>query len=417
MQKNRDILIQMTNPTLKEKTARGLLWGGLSNGIQQMLNLLFGIFLARMLTPTDYGMVGMLAVFTVIATTLQEGGFTAALVNKREVQHQDYNAVFWFSVLLSCIIYSILSIGAPLIASYYRKPELIPLARYTFLGFIFSGMGTAHSAWLFKKLMVKQRATAQIIALIVSGCISLVMAWNGYSYWGIATQNIIYTGVTTFFYWYFSSWKPTLHINLSPLKNMFGFSSRLLVTNMFSHMNYNMFSIILGRYYPTQDVGFYEQAYKWSSMGGLFILGMTNSVAQPVLAEVSHNREQQQYIFRKLMLFTICVSFTLMWGMGFFAENLVTIFLTEKWAETIPLLRLLCISGAFVPITNLYQQLLISCGRSDLYMWGVITEGILILACLIMTSAYGVKSMLMAYVCLYISFIAVWHWLANKKNN
>ena len=102
----------MTNPTLKEKTARGLLWGGLSNGIQQLLNLLFGIFLARMLTPTDYGMVGMLAVFTMIATTLQEGGFTAALVNKREVQHQDYNAVFWFSILLSCIIYSILSIGA-----------------------------------------------------------------------------------------------------------------------------------------------------------------------------------------------------------------------------------------------------------------------------------------------------------------
>ena len=400
--------------SLKEKTARGLLWGGLSNGVQQILNLVFGIFLARMLTPADYGMVGMLSVFTVIATALQESGFTAALVNKRETRHEDYNAVFWFSIGMSLCLYILLFASAPLIADFYHKPELTPLARYLFLGFVLSGMGTAHSAWLFKHLMVKQRTISQITALVISGCVGMTMAYNGFSYWSIATQNLVYVTVTTLFYWYFASWTPSININLSPLRSMLGFSSRILVTNMFSHVNYNMFSIILGRYYPTRDVGFYDQAYKWSSMGGLFILGMINSVAQPVLAEVANDRKRQQHIFRKLMIFTIAVSFPLMLGIGLMAEELVNLFLTDKWTGTIPLLRLLCISGAFVPITNLYQQLLISRGRSDLYMWGVIIEGILILICLLLASPYGVENMLKTYVCLYISYVGVWYGLVQK---
>lgn len=403
--------------SLKEKTARGLLWGGLSNGVQQILNLVFGIFLARMLTPADYGMVGMLSVFTVIATALQESGFTAALVNKRETRHEDYNAVFWFSIGMSLCLYILLFACAPLITDFYHKPELTPLARYLFLGFVLSGMGTAHSAWLFKHLMVKQRTISQITALVISGCVGMTMAYNGFSYWSIATQNLVYVTVTTLFYWYFASWTPSININLRPLRSMLGFSSRILVTNMFSHVNYNMFSIILGRYYPTRDVGFYDQAYKWSSMGGLFILGMINSVAQPVLAEVANDRKRQQHIFRKLMIFTIAVSFPLMLGIGLMAEELVNLFLTDKWTGTIPLLRLLCISGAFVPITNLYQQLLISRGRSDLYMWGVIIEGILILICLLLASPYGVENMLKAYVCLYIGYVGVWHWIGYVSSN
>lgn len=403
--------------SLKEKTARGLLWGGLSNGVQQILNLVFGIFLARMLTPADYGMVGMLSVFTVIATALQESGFTAALVNKRETRHEDYNAVFWFSIGMSFCLYILLFASAPLIADFYHKPELTPLAKYLFLGFVLSGMGTAHSAWLFKHLMVKQRTISQITALVISGCVGITMAHNGFSYWSIATQNLVYVTVTTLLYWYFASWTPSININLSPLRSMLGFSSRILVTNMFSHVNYNMFSIILGRYYPTRDVGFYDQAYKWSSMGGLFILGMINSVAQPVLAEVANDRKRQQHIFRKLMIFTIAVSFPLMLGIGLMAEELVNLFLTDKWTGTIPLLRLLCISGAFVPITNLYQQLLISRGRSDLYMWGVIIEGILILICLLLASPYGVENMLKAYVCLYIGYVGVWHWIGYVSSN
>ena len=148
----------MGEQNLKEKAAKGIFWGGVSNGISQILGLVFGIFLARLLTPADYGMVGMLSIFTLIAGALQESGFVAALANKKVVRHEDYNAVFWFSLSTGIVLYVILFFCSPLIARYFGIPELVPLARYVFLCFLLSSLGTAHSAYLFRNLMVKQKA-------------------------------------------------------------------------------------------------------------------------------------------------------------------------------------------------------------------------------------------------------------------
>ena len=181
----------MAEETLKQKTAKGLFWGLVNNGTQQLLNLLFGIFLARLLTPADYGMVGMLSVFSFVASSLQESGFTSALANKKDVKHEDYNAVFWFSISMSFLLYWLLFFSAPLIAGFYGKPELIPLARYSFLGFFVSSMGIAPSAYLFRNMMVRQRARASVVGLFCSGIVGILLAYCGYSYWGIATQTLV----------------------------------------------------------------------------------------------------------------------------------------------------------------------------------------------------------------------------------
>lgn len=147
----------MEETSLKEKTAKGLFWGGFSNAMQQLLNLFFGIFLARLLSPADYGMVGMLTIFTLIASSLQESGFISAITNRKEVTANDYNAVFWFSLSVSVSVYILLFFLAPLIARFYNEPELVPLARFLFLGFILSSTTTAHCAYMFRNLMVKRR--------------------------------------------------------------------------------------------------------------------------------------------------------------------------------------------------------------------------------------------------------------------
>ena len=179
----------MAEETLKQKTAKGLFWGFINNGTQQLLNLFFGIFLARLLTPADYGMVGMLTIFSLIAGSLQESGFIAALANKKEITHDDYNAVFWFSITankkeithddynavfwfsitVSFCLYWILFFCAPLIADFYNQPELISLARYSFLGFFIASLGVIPGAYVFRNLMVKQKALATVLALIFSG--------------------------------------------------------------------------------------------------------------------------------------------------------------------------------------------------------------------------------------------------------
>lgn len=165
--------------TLKEKTAKGLFWGGFSSGAQQLIGLLAGIVLGRILSPSDYGMIAMITIFSVIATELQNSGFKVALSNLPSPTHQDYNSVFWFNILVSFCLYILLFFTAPLIAEYYHTPDLVPLCRYAFLGCIFSSFGMAQSAYLFKNLRTKQQAKSIITAMVISNGVGITMALIG----------------------------------------------------------------------------------------------------------------------------------------------------------------------------------------------------------------------------------------------
>ena len=330
------------NQSLKEKTAKGLFWGGFSNGIQQLLTLVFGIFLGRLLTPSDYGMVGMLSIFSLIASSIQESGFTAALVTRKEVTHKDYNAVFWFNISISLCLYLVLFLCAPLIADFYKTPELKSLARYAFTGFVIASLGISHSAYLQRNLMIKQRSLSMVIGVTISGIAGVTLAYLGFSYWGYATQGIVYVAVNTACNWYFSSWRPTFEFNLAPIKQMFGFSGKLLITNIFNHINNNLFSVILGKFYTEKEVGYYNQANKWCTMGQSFISGMINGVAQPVLTKVSDDLERQKRVFRKMLRFTAFVSFPAMLGLSIISQELITIAITDKWHSSISIWSAIC---------------------------------------------------------------------------
>lgn len=405
----------MATPTLKEKTASGLLWGGLSNGVQQLLNLLFGIFLARKLTSAEYGMVGVLTIFSLIANAFQESGFTSALVNRKEFNHKDYNAVFWFNILISGGMYAILFLCAPLLAIFYETPELTALARFSFLGFVFSSWGTAQHAYLYKHLMVKQRTIATISAHIISGSIGVWMAYNGYSYWGLATQNLTYILVVTLIYWCVSPWRPTFHIDFSPLKDMIGFSWKMLVTKIFNHINTQVMTLVLGKYYQMSEAGNYSQAYKWSSMGGYFIIGMSGSVAQPIFAQVVQDKERQKQVFKKILNFVAFISFPLMFGLGLIAHELILITIKEQWLPCVPMMQLLCVSGAFVPITDLHRHLLVSRKRADIYLWNTVAVGTLVLLACLIASRWGIMTMVLSYVCINIFWLMVWQYFVWKE--
>ena len=401
--------------SLKEKTAKGLFWGGISNGLQQLLNLFFGIFLARLLTQEDYGMVGVLSIFSLIAATLQESGFIAALANRKEIRHKDYNAVFWFSTLTGLFMYLLLFACAPLIARFFETPELTLLARYSFLGFLISSTGVAHSAYLFRSLKVKQRAMASVFGLLLSGTTGVTLAYLGFAYWGIATQSLVYVATTTGCYWYFSSWRPTFRVDFSPLKDMFLFSSKLLVTNIFHHIHNNIFSVILGKFYALTDVGNFNQANKWNYMGHSLINGMITGVAQPVLAQVAGDNERQLRVFRKMMRFTCFVSFPAMFGLSLVAPELITIAITDKWIESARMLQILCISGAFIPIVNLCGNLLISKGKSDIFMWNTISLVIIQLGIALVLYPYGIYTLISVYAGINIAWLLVWHHFVSKE--
>lgn len=406
----------MPEQTLKDKTAKGLLWGGLSNAIQQALNLLFGIFLARLLTPGDYGMVGMISVFAFIANNIQEAGFTQALANKKNITSNDYNAVFWMSVLVSVCLYTVLFFCAPLIADFYKTPALTPLARYLFLSFVFGSLGIAHYAYIFKNLMVKQRTIANISALLISGVIGVVMAWRGFAYWGIATQTVVYTSVNSLCYWHYSKWCPVLHFDFSPLRGMIGFSSKLMINNIVYHINNNVLNVVLGRFYNKNDVGYFTQANKWNIMGHSLVSGMISGVAQPVLSAIApDDGERILRAFRKMLRFTAFVSFPVMFGLALIAPEFITIAITDKWLPSAEMMQIICVAGAFMPISTLYSNLIVSRGRSAIVMWSNIVMGAGYIAAVVLLHSYGIYAMICAYASIQIVWLLFWQTTGKKE--
>ena len=359
----------MEKETLKEKTAKGLLWGAFNNGSMQVLNAVIGIFLARLLSPSDYGLVGMLAVFTAIASALQESGFTSALANMEKPSDNDYNSVFWFSTFISCISYTILFFAAPLIANFFHQVELISLSRFLFVSLIFSALGTANTAYLFKNMIVRETTILRILSLIFSGIIGIILAFKGYAYWSLAWQQFLFIAIMSIGRFFITPWHPSLKIDFSPIKRMFSFSYKILLTTIINSLSQNLLTFIFGRFYSAKAVGNFSQAFKWDTMASTFVSGTIAMVAQPILVEVNNDRERQIKIFRKMLRFTAFLAFPAMFGLAMVANEFIVLLISEKWVDSIPLLRILCISGAFVPFYIMYQNLIVSRGKSAIYMW------------------------------------------------
>ncbi|GHT31162.1 lipopolysaccharide biosynthesis protein [Bacteroidia bacterium] len=405
----------MGESSLKEKTAKGLFWGGLSNFFQQIVGAIFGIAIARILSPGDYGLIGMLAIFIAISNTIMESGFTAALINKKEIKHEDYNAVFWFGALAGIVIYVLLFFSAPLIARFYDKPILIPLSRLLFLSILIASLGFAHNAILIKKLMVKERAKIDVTAVTISGAAGLLLALSGFAYWGLAVQAILMSAISISLRWYLAPWKPTFrHIDFKPLKSMLGFSSKLFLTSIFMQINSNIFSVLLGRFYGEKQVGYYAQGFKWMQLGSAVISGMVSSVAQPVFVVVNDDKERQRQVFRKMIRFGAFVSFPLMLGLAFIGREFILITVGKEWIESIPFLQIFCIYGAFSFIHTLYYILLTSFGKSSIIMWYTISISLLIIAIALFMINFGIFQMAIAYVFVSILGFFGWHIFARK---
>lgn len=404
----------MAEKSLKEKTAKGLLWGGINNGVQQLLILVFGLFLARILSPADYGVIGMLGIFTGLASTLQEGGFISALTNRPEIKHEDYNSVFWFNIFCGIILYVFLYFSAPYIAAFYEVPDLVGVSRILFLSFLFGSFGISQQAYLFKNLKVKERAQIDIYPLIISNIVALIMALNGMSYWGIAIQISLYAAINNILKWYFSPWRPTFNFSIQPIREMFPFSIKLVITNIFTQISNNIFSVLLGKFYTESQVGYFTQSNKWMTMGKGLITGMITGVAQPVFSQINHEKERQVYIFRKLLRFSVFISFPMMFGLAFISHEFILITVTEKWLPCVPILQLLCIWGAFSPIADLYKNMIVSKGKSNIYLWINIIFSIIQFMLIYAVIPYGIMWMVGMYTLAYFIYLFIWHYYLNK---
>ena len=401
---------------LKEKTAKGLLWGALNSSTMQVLNLVFGIFLARMLSPHDYGIVGVLAIFSLIAGNLQSSGFTQGLTNIKQPTANDYNSVFWFNVSVSIVCYVILFFCAPLIAWFFHSDELIPLSRFVFLGFLISSFGITRNAIMFKKIMARERAMTGFISLLISGACGIVLAYNGMAYWSLAWQSVLFVLIQNICRYYYTRkmWKPSLRVDFTPIKKMFPFSVKILITTIINTINNNVLTFIFGNLFPMKTVGNFSQAMKWDTMAYTTISGTIEQVAQPILVEIADDKDRELRVFRKMIRFTAFLVFPCLFGLSLVAEEFILVTISAKWIDSVPLLQILCVGGAFMPFYTMYQHLVISAGRSDIYMWCNIGQIILQIAIIISFHSFGIVTMVIAYTAFTIAWLGVWHIFAKR---
>ena len=400
--------------SLKEKTAKGLFWGAMNNTVQQLLGFAFGIVTLRLLSPQDNGMMAIIAVFSQVATVLQDSGFRSALVNIKEPSHRDYNAVFWFNIIVAVIMYFVLFFTAPLIADYYHTPELTWFSRYAFLSIILAGFNTAQSAWLFKNLRAKQQAKAAMTAVLLSGIVCIVMAWQGYAYWSLATQGLVFIGVYVLMNWHYSPCRPSFSFDFRPIRSMFRFSVKMLLTTIVERVNVNIMNILLGRYFSKHDVGIYNTAYNWSQKGSSLVQGMVAQVAQPVFSDLQDDRERQLRVLRKMMRFAAFVSFPLMFGLSLVAEEFIVVAITAKWLGSAMLLRVLSIAAAFSPLSTVLSQYIVSRGRSGIYLACTAALCVMLVGMMIGLHSRGIEVMVWAYTVLFVLWFFVWYFFVSR---
>ena len=400
--------------TLKEKTAKGFFWGALNNGAMQIVGLVFGIILGRLLSKEDFGMMAMINIFPLIAIALQNSGFSNAICNKKDPTDNDYNSIFWFNIIVGFALYAILFFLAPFIAQFYHEERLTWLCRLAFLNLLCSCLGTAQGAYLYKNMMVKQQAKGSIISVLVSSSIGALMAWHGFAYWSLAAQGVAYVGVNTIMEWHYSPWRPSLNIDFGPVRRMFRFSFKLALTAIVTRINDNVMNILLGRYFTPAMTGSYNQAYQWNSKCYYLLQGMINPVVQPTLVSVADDNARQMMVFRKMVRFVCFLSFPLLFGLGMVSHEFIIITLTEKWLASADMLRMLCVAGAVMPLYSLLSTVVITKGRSDWYLRCTVSLGITQIVMMILLWPYGINVLIYTYITLTIVWLFIWYALVRR---
>ena len=394
---------------LKHKTAKGLTWGLVNNGTTQLLNLVFGIVLARLLTPADYGIVGVLTVFTLIAGNLQAAGFITALCNERDPQQRDYDSVFWFNITMSALLYGTLFLCAPLLARFFHAPQLLWLSRFVFLTIPISALSIIANAYMFRQMMVRETAVIGIAALLLSGSLGITLAYMGASYWALAWQQVAYSTVITVGRYLSCPLRPTLHFSIEPIRRMFAFSMKMMVTTILNSLSAQVLTFIFGRLFPLSAVGIYSQANKWNTMAGEMLRNTVAQVAQPVMAQVRDDGERALRVLRKMMRFSAFVSFPAMFGLALVSPEFILTAIGQQWLPSVALLRILALAGSTLPLYATLQYVAISHGRSDIFMWMNVVQVLTQILIVVAMHDWGIERMVQAVALFWVGYLFAWY--------
>lgn len=378
--------------SIKSQAVRGLMWNAIERFSSQGIQFVLTIVVARFLSPDDYGLIAMLGIFMAVAQTMVDGGFSSALIQKKNRTEADYSTMFYFNILVAFFIYFLLFVLAPFIADFYRQPALVNVTRVFGLGIITCTLGNIQMTRLMIALDFKKLAIAALLSVVVGGSIGIWMAYHGYGAWTLVAQNLAGNLTWTVILWHSTQWRPAWTFSLNSFKSLFSFGSRLLFSNLLHTVCTNMYSLVVGKFFSASTLGFFNRAYTL----GQFPVQNFGNVVQKVLYPIQCRYQDDNNEFNKIFIAYLQISafllFPLMIGLAVLSTPVITLLLTEKWLTAAPLLQVLSLAFMWLPIMRANVSVLDAKGRSDYHMQSEIIKKVLAVLILFAAIPFGIKT-------------------------
>jgi O-antigen/teichoic acid export membrane protein len=366
----------MSEPSLRNKTIKGTFWSAADAFLGQGITFVVGIVLARLLSPEEYGMIGICLIFTTILNGIVDSGFSNAIIRKKEATNEDYNTMFITNMVVSVVLYALLYFLAPLISSFFQM-ELTSIVRVIGLVLIINGLSLTQQTNLTKKIDFKTKTKASIVSAILSGVIGIGMAYAGFGVWALVAQLLSKQIVYTIALWILNRWMPNFHFSVESFKYMWGFGWKLLVSGLLNNIWNQLYQVVVGKFYNAATLGQYTRGREYANIFSANITSIVQRVTYPVLAEVQDEKERMVSAYRKVIKVTMFVTCVCMISLGAVAEPLIYCLIGEKWHQAATFLPLICISMSLYPLHAINLNMLQVQGRSDIFLYLEIVKKII----------------------------------------
>lgn len=384
----------MAEQSLKDKTVKGVAWSGIDNVARYIVTFVVSIVLARLLSPDDYGLIGIIAIFTTVCTALIDGGFGDALVRKKDVTENDYNTAFIVNLGISLILYVVIFVCSPLIANFFNREELIALTRVSSLSLLLGALSLVQLKRLVKQIDFKTQTKITIISSVLSGIAGIIMAFCGCGVWSLVAQGLISQGLRTLLLWYYNHWIPQLHFSMTSFRGLFGFGWKVMVNDTLDAIWKELYQVVVGKFYSPGTLGQYTRAKGFSQLFSSNLTNVIQRVSFPVLSNIQDEKTRMVESYRRIIKTTMFITATCMFFLGAISEPLLYCLIGPQWHEAATYLPLICVPASLYPLHAINCNMLVVQGRSDLLLSLGVVKKIIALVPLFVGAFIGIMPML-----------------------
>lgn len=403
--------------SLKKKTVKGVAWTSLNQVLNMGLGFVIGVILARLLSPSDYGLLAMIAVFNAIAFAFLDSGFGNALIRKPDLTEDDNTTAFFFNLVAGVVLFGIIWVIAPWVSAFYDKPILTPLLRAEGSLLIVSSFKIVQNTQLTRALNFKAKMIIRVVSNILGGASGIISAYCGLGVWALVVMHVADAIISLILLWIISPWRPRGRWNKQSFNYLWGYGSKLLASGLLDTIYNNIYPIVIGKFYSAADLGQYSRAKGYAAMPSQSLTGVIQQVTFPVLSQIQDDDQRLAGSYRRMLRFTVFIVFPIMIGMAALAHPLVISLVTDKWAQCVPYLQIICFSSMWYPVHAINLNLLQVKGRSDLFLRLEIIKKALITVVVFVCVPFGIIGICCGSVFTSLACLAINTYYTGKLIN